>query len=171
MVRVRRAVAGDAEATARVNLRSWRAAYRGLVPDESLDSFELEEWVERHRRQLASPVPAGVHRLVSVDEDDEVRAIANAGPAREPVGEATGQLYLLYADPDAWGEGHGFALIEEVHRLLREGGHAGALLWVAEGNTRSIEWYERQGWTADGATATEEIQGVVFDEVRMVRDL
>jgi GNAT superfamily N-acetyltransferase len=170
-VRVRRAVEADAEMTATVNLRSWQAAYRGVVPDEALDSLDLEEWVERHRGQLASPVPPGVHRLVSVDDGDAVRAIANAGPAREPVGDTTGELYLMYADPDVWGEGHGHALLEEVHRLLAGEGHRHALLWVATGNTRTIEWYEAHGWSLDGATDTVEIEGVAFDESRMVRAL
>lgn len=170
-VRVRQAVQEDAVGTATVNLRSWQAAYRGIVPDEALDALDLDEWIERHRGQLASPVPPGVHRLVSVDREDDVRAIANAGPAREPVGDATGELYLLYADPDVWGGGHGHALIEEVHRLLAEEGHTSAMLWVATGNTRTIAWYEGHGWSLDGATTTVEIEGVEFDESRMVRDL
>lgn len=170
-VRVRQAVEDDATATATVNLRSWQAAYSGIVPDEELAALDLGEWVARHRGQLASPVPPGVHRLVSVDEQGSVRAIANAGPAREPVGDATGELYLLYADPDVWGLGHGHALLEEVHRLLAAEGHTSAQLWVTTGNTRSIAWYEAHGWSLDGATTTVDVEGVTFDESRMVRAL
>jgi RimJ/RimL family protein N-acetyltransferase len=37
---VRRATTADAEEIARVNVASWRAAYRGLVPDAVLDRMD-----------------------------------------------------------------------------------------------------------------------------------
>jgi RimJ/RimL family protein N-acetyltransferase len=42
---------------------------------------------------------------------------------------------------------------------------------VAADNVRSIAFYEHHGWTRDGEVAREEVWGVTFDEIRMVRDL
>jgi len=47
---VRRAVAGDAQAIAKVQVKGWHAAYRGLVPDAFLDTFTIKartaRWIE-----------------------------------------------------------------------------------------------------------------------------
>ncbi|MEU6929538.1 hypothetical protein AB0A05_10295 [Streptomyces sp. NPDC046374] len=40
---IREAAPSDAAAVAAVHIRSWRAAYRGLVPDAYLDSLDVGE--------------------------------------------------------------------------------------------------------------------------------
>ncbi|MFA9444503.1 N-acetyltransferase family protein [Egicoccus sp. AB-alg6-2] len=73
--------------------------------------------------------------------------------------------------PPRWDRGHGGALLRRVHELLAVDGHAGAMLWLAAGNERSIGFYAHHGWVLDGATQREEVAGATFDEVRMVRPL
>lgn len=169
---VRRATANDAAAIAALQVRSWQAAYRGIVPDAFLDDLAEGAWLERWTDQLTAVGREGVHQLVSTDvRDGPPRAVAVCGPAMEPTAEFTGQLYVLYADPHSWGWGHGGALLSRVHELLAADRHSGALLWVAADNERSIGFYERHGWTMDGATQREEVAGATFDELRMVRNL
>lgn len=169
---VRRAKANDAAAIAALQVRSWRAAYRGVVPDAFLDDLAEDAWLERWTDQLTAAVRAGVHQLVSTDvRDGPARAVAACGPAMEPTAELTAQLYVLYADPGWWGRGHGGALLRRVHELLAADGHSAALLWVAAVNDRSIGFYEHHGWTRDGQTQREEVAGATFDELRMVRNL
>lgn len=167
---VRPAEAGDAGAIAALQVRSWRAAYRGIVPDTFLDDLAEDAWFGRWTDQLTAAGRPGIHQLVSTDvRDGTPRAVAACGPAMEPTAELTGQLYVLYADPPSWGHGHGGALLRRVHELLATDGHPGAMLWVAAGNDRSIAFYERRGWATDGETQREEVAGAVFDEVRMRR--
>jgi ribosomal protein S18 acetylase RimI-like enzyme len=169
---VRRARANDAAAIATLQVRSWQAAYRGIVPDAFLDDLAEDAWLERWTDQLSAAGREGVHQLVSTDaRDGPPRAVAACGPAMEPTAEFTGQLYVLYADPQSWGRGHGGALLSRVHELLAADRHSGALLWVAADNLRSIRFYERHGWTKDGETQCEEVAGATFDELRMVRNL
>jgi GNAT superfamily N-acetyltransferase len=169
---VRSAEARDAAAIAALQVRSWRAAYRGIVPDAFLDDLAEDAWLERWTEQLAAARREGVHQLVSTDAPETPpRAVAVCGPAIEPTADLTGQLYVLYADPPSWGRGHGVALLRRVHGLLAGDGHFGALLWVAADNDRSIRFYEHHGWERDGETQREEVAGAVFDEARMVRRL
>jgi ribosomal protein S18 acetylase RimI-like enzyme len=169
---VRSAKASDAAAIAALQVRSWQAAYRGIVPDAFLDDLAEDAWLDRRANQLTAAGREGIHQLVSTDaRDGPPRAVAACGPAMAPTAELTGQLYVLYADPQSWGRGHGGALLRRVHALLAADGHAGALLWVAADNDRSIRFYEHHGWTKDGETQREEVAGATFDEVRMVRDL
>jgi GNAT superfamily N-acetyltransferase len=169
---VREAAAGDAASIAALHVRSWQAAYRGVVPDAFLDDLAADAWLERWTGQLAAARREGVHQLVSTDDrEGPPRGVAVCGPAMAPTAELTGQLYVLYADPSSWGRGHGSALLRRVHDLLAADGHPAALLWVAAGNDRSIGFYEHHGWARDGERQREEVAGATFDEVRMVREL
>lgn len=168
---VRTAQVSDAAAIAALQVRSWRVAYRDIVPDAFLDGLAEDAWLRRWSDQLASD-RQDVHRLVSTDTGDgPPRAVAVCGPAIEPTADLTAQLYVLYADPPCWGRGHGSALLRRVHEHLAADGHAAALLWVAARNHRAVGFYERHGWAADGATQREEVAGATFDEVRMLREL
>lgn len=169
---VREAEAGDATAIAALQVRSWREAYRGTVPDAFLEQLTEDAWLARWVDALGGAGPDGVHHLVSTAAPDgPPHAVASCGPAFAPEPDHSGQLYVLYADPPSWGRGHGSALVRRVHELLAADGHLGALLWVAADNRRAIAFYEHHGWSRDGATAREEVHGVTFDEVRMVRRL
>ena len=169
---VRRAGAGDAAAIAALQVRSWKAAYRGIAPDAFLAGLAEGAWLQRWNEQLGPPVSEGIHQLVAAEAPSAPAvAVAVCGPALQPLGECTGQLYVLYADPVHWGRGCGAALLRRVHQLLAADGHRAALLWVAAQNGRAIGFYEHHGWVRDGQTQREEVAGATFDEVRMVRDL
>jgi GNAT superfamily N-acetyltransferase len=169
---VREAAASDAAAIAALQVRSWRSAYRGIVTDAFLDGLVEDAWLQRWIDALTGAGREGAHHLVSTAGwDGPPCAVAVCGPAVGPTAARTGQLYVLYADPSSWGRGHGGALLRRVHELLVADGHAGALLWVAAANARSIGFYEHHGWVKDGGSQREEVAGATFDEVRMVRDL
>lgn len=169
---VRGANISDAAAVAALQVRAWKAAYRGIVPDAFLDGLGEDSWIERWTDQLAAAGREGLHQLVSTDaRNGSPRAVAACGPALQPMTSSTGQLYVLYTDPTVWGRGHGSALLRRVHEVLAADGHSCAVLWVAADNARSIGFYEHRGWRRDGEAQREEVAGAIFDELRMVRDL
>jgi hypothetical protein len=53
-VPIRPAVSADAAAIATVQVRSWRAAYRGLLPQEELDALDIGRRTETWTRILAA---------------------------------------------------------------------------------------------------------------------
>lgn len=171
MVGIRDAVIGDVEAIADLHVRSWQAAYRGLVPDEHLDALDPADRAASWRSAFARPPSPGVHRLVSTRPDGAVVAVANFGPAGEPYDDVTGELYVIYAAPEVWGEGHGSALLREVRARLAADGHDRAMLWMMAGNDRTLAIYEHHGWVADGATREDEIDGIPVRMARLVLDL
>jgi GNAT superfamily N-acetyltransferase len=143
----------DAEATARVHLESWRAAYTltGPSPEQRLDL---------HRRFPASFV---------AEVDGDIVGFVGVGPSRDA--DAEGELYTIYVAPDCWGTGIGRALIGAGERRLRELGHRKIILWVLEGNSRAQRFYESAGWSADGECRTIEFAGETIPEVRYAKQL
>ena len=63
--RIRRAVAADAVAIARVHVESWRSTYAGIVPEEILASLNLDDRAEMWERMLAAE-----DGLIFVAEDE-----------------------------------------------------------------------------------------------------
>ena len=53
-ITVRKAAVADAGAIARVHVHSTRSTYRGIMPDDYLNSIDVKEWEQRRRDQLAN---------------------------------------------------------------------------------------------------------------------
>jgi GNAT superfamily N-acetyltransferase len=153
---------------AHVHVRSWQAAYRGLLPDHVLDGLRPEDRAARYT--FGSADPAQPATLVAV-VGGAIGGFATTVPAGDEEAPGTGQVGALYVDPVFWGDGVGRALIEAARGELVAAGFAQAVLWVLFGNERAIRFYERDGWRADGAVRREVVWGVPVDEVRYRRRL
>ena len=60
-------------------------------------------------------------------------------------------LEQVYVSRDRRGSGVATALLSEAERLVRANGHDRAWLAVVTGNARARRFYQRSGWTDDGA--------------------
>ena len=155
---IRRATVADARGIAEVHTRTWQAAYRHAFPAELLDGLDVGEREERWKRNLDDPrVP------VFVADEDGIVGFVCVGPSRDP--DCDGELYGIYVVPEAWGKGAGPALMEAGLDYLR-GEFSEAILWVLQDNPRARRFYERHGWTLDGASKRSRHLGVDVDEVR-----
>jgi GNAT superfamily N-acetyltransferase len=152
-----------------VHVRSWQAAYRGLMPQEVLDGLSIEQRAEGWRSILGDP--ERVSRTLVAERDGRIVGWAGFGDARDEDAPGTGELWGIYVLPEAWSSGVGHTLIAAVERDLADAGHAIAYLWVLDGNERASTFYERHGWAADGGTKIEERPGLVLDERRHVKVL
>ncbi|HZC99482.1 MAG TPA: GNAT family N-acetyltransferase [Actinomycetes bacterium] len=167
MTTIRQATVNDAPAIGSVHVRAWQAAYRGQMPDAYLDGLRAEDRAEGWAGRLAGD--RGDAAVLVAEQDEAVVGFAVVGPAEEPAGY--GELYAINVDPHHWGSGAGWALLDAAHQALARLGFTDVVLWVLPGNDRARRFYERAGWTADGAERTLEVLGVVVDEVRYRRRL
>jgi RimJ/RimL family protein N-acetyltransferase len=163
---VRRARPEDADAIARVQVDSWRAAYTGLLPDAVIARRTVEERRAAWCRILGEP-DSPEHRSFVVLIDDVVHGVASIGPSRdEDAAPDVGELYAIYLDPARWGLGLGRALFAAAVADLRELGRAAVTLWVLDGNARARRFYEAAGMRTDGAAKIEEDEGAELPHVR-----
>jgi ribosomal protein S18 acetylase RimI-like enzyme len=99
--------------------------------------------------------------------DGQIVGFACVGPSRDDdTDTATTELWGLYLDPAHWGVGHGHTLHTEALDVARASGTTAATLWVLTTNQRARNFYERQGWAADGAEKTVWRGDVRLDETR-----
>ncbi|TMC79352.1 MAG: GNAT family N-acetyltransferase [Chloroflexi bacterium] len=152
---VRRATVDDAEAIERIRVQTWRATYRGLLPDGLID--QLQQNVERRRERLRLARPSEL--IFVAEEGAEVVGYAFAGPERTHDREYPGEVYAIYVLPAAQGKGHGRALIRQCARELAAGGMTSLLIWVLRENKIGRRFYERLGGTPVREKPLEEFPG------------
>ncbi|MDP9321754.1 MAG: GNAT family N-acetyltransferase [Chloroflexota bacterium] len=165
---IRAALPADAESISRVHIGTWQRAYRGLVGDAFLDS--LSERVEGRAMWWRQQLSSGATALVT-EEAGRVTGFVGFGGAEPPADSELGEVYAIYVDATYWGRGHGRALMVAALHALRARGFTAAVLWVLATNERARGFYERGGWTVDGGTKTEHIDGEPLEEVRYRRPL
>lgn len=166
---VRLARTSDVDDIADVQVRSWRAAYAGVLPSEVLGSLDPGDLaLEWGRALLAS----GTHRvLVAVDGPDVVGA-ASVGPAHDPRALGAGEIGLFVIDPRAWRRGHGSRLLAACVDVLRASGHGDAITWIPLADEPRRAFLASAGWGPDGAYRDlETAPGQVMREVRLITDI
>lgn len=142
---LRDAVPADALAIAQVQVASWQAAYRHLLPAAWLSAMSVPARCEQWRRVLSA-----AHAVAVTCVDGQVAGFVSAGPSRDPGAPAgTHEVYALYVHPDAWSQGHGGALLDWARATCRARGGNRLTLWALVGNERGSRFYERQGLVAE----------------------
>ncbi|WP_274365313.1 GNAT family N-acetyltransferase [Paenibacillus thermotolerans] len=142
---IRRAVLQDAEAIARVHVDSWRTTYKGIVPDEYLNSLSYKERTERWVNTLKRTDTNVV--FVAEDGDGSIVGFCSGGKERTgKFGEAEGELYAIYILEAHHRKGLGKKLVRALAEQLNGDGYQSMLIWVLEKN-RSKYFYENLGGT------------------------
>jgi L-amino acid N-acyltransferase YncA len=143
---IRAATPSDAAAIACVHLASMQVAYAG---HEILANRTFAERLEIWRNALEE----GRHVLVA-EQEGAIVAFAAVGESRDEA--AAGEIYAIYGHPDVWGTGIGRRLMAAAIDALTAAGFDEATLWVLDTNDRARRFYERTGWSVDGAEKIED---------------
>jgi ribosomal protein S18 acetylase RimI-like enzyme len=161
---VRPATAADAQPIAQIQVDTWRAAYRGHLPDAYLDQLNVESrscfWRER-----ISQAP-GVTCLVGAET---VLGFCDLMPSRDRdvSPPQVGEIVSIYVHPRHWRCGAGRMLAEHALREARYLGFQSVTLWVLASNQNAIAFYQALGFIADNAQKTEKLpDGTELAEVR-----
>ena len=127
---VRLAAGDDMAAVARVYARSWRHAYRGIVPQSYLDSLSEGFW------QLG--LEQSADRTFIAREGSEIVGVCTHGPARVEAFAGWGEIVSLYVLPERVGRGIGSKLLyAALGALAAEGFEPQDHLALGEGSSCS----------------------------------
>ena len=191
---IRPATPYDAQAIARIRVQGWRFAYQGLISQDYLDSLSVAKDTKRMRGYLSQfPQNSPPSRSAPVQSsdgekrsfmlavrDDAVLGFCRFSATPDKIDHAekaipgetiNGRLHSLYIDPDALGQGVGHVLMSHTLSTFAAWGCERANLWVLEGNSRAISFYERQGWRCTGATKVDQSFGPCLVEHEMAVQL
>ncbi|WP_329248183.1 GNAT family N-acetyltransferase [Streptomyces sp. NBC_01478] len=167
-MRTRQARPDDASAVAGVYVRSWRAAFAGLVPQHHLDAMDASREESEWTTVIAETRWPSSGVLVA-ETETAIVGFAGFGPSRET--PAVAEIGTLYALPEVWGTGIGRQLMQATLTALGQADYAQATLWVLADNERARRFYESAGWHADGAAVLDTTGGAALDKLRYRRPL
>ncbi|MGW5875856.1 N-acetyltransferase family protein [Nocardiopsis terrae] len=158
-MRIREAHPDDAPAIAGVHVRSWQAAYRGMIPDYALENLDSGRLAGVWSRRLTGDFIAPGAGVLVAEEDRAVVAFAGFVPGPDPEDEnrSVVDLETFYSVPEVWGSGTNRKLARALHEAMAEGAAEQAVLRVLVANARARRFYERQGWWDTGTVADETI--------------
>jgi len=165
---IRRATPQDAEAVARIQVDTWRAAYRGLVPDAHLDQMSVERSTARHREALTE----GRFEAYLAWEAGEAVGFVGVGSCRDEDvnAERVGEIWGIYVLLSHWGRRVGARLYRFAEQILRARGFSTVVLWVFAGNASARRFYEAMGYAPDGTSKILEV-GKPLEAIRYRREL
>ncbi len=142
---------------------TWRAAYRGIVPDDYLDGLSYEE----SERLWQDAIATGGGSVFVAEDGGEIFGFASGGPrerfSRE-LREYEGELQSVYVLPSHKRTGAGRRLVGAVARHLAEQHVNSMLLWVFTENRPARLFYESLGGTVVAEDGFE-IGGAWLSEV------
>jgi ribosomal protein S18 acetylase RimI-like enzyme len=170
-VRLRAARPGDAEALARLNLRTALFAYRDIFPPEAPVPVH-DDMVALWDGWLGPGHALGWRAFVAEtgggEGGGEVVGSVACGPDPDPGsdpdrGRGEGHMARLNVAPERWAGGIGRRLYDAAMGSMTDAGFPAATLWVLEHNTRARRWYERLGWHLSGARKVLFAPGGIVD--------
>jgi len=176
---VRPARPEDAGEIARIQLATWRVAYRRILPKQVLDRLD-EAWFARRWRAAVENPPSARHRvLVAVEQAEQSYLVgfAASGPADEQalapeepasaLGPEVSAVTDLLVEP-RWGRrGHGSRLLAATVDLWREDGFTTAVAWVFDGDEATRKFLTSTGWEADGAARALDVDDMLVPQLRL----
>jgi ribosomal protein S18 acetylase RimI-like enzyme len=166
---VRDAAPADLPGIAELHATSWRAAYRGLLPDAFLDGPVVADRKAHWSGMIARMAPSD---LLLAAEQNHVLVGFIAVWTTEPSGCEPGFDLLidnLHVRPDLRGDRIGERLMRAVARRLKNRPSARACLWLIDGNAPAHRFYRRLGGT-DGDRKQDMIGGALVGEMRIIWD-
>jgi GNAT superfamily N-acetyltransferase len=184
---VRPARADEAAEIARIQLTTWRHAYRRLIPRHVLDELD-EDWVVQRWRTSIEEPPSPRHRvLVAVEqaETEQAEQVKSAylvgfaasgdaddaalAPGESPaaLGPEVAAITDLLVEPRWSRRGHGSRLLAASADLWRPDGYARAVVWTFEADAVSRTFFGSSGWEPDGVTRALDVDDLLVPQLRL----
>ena len=142
-VTIRRAIAADAEAIARVRIDGWRQAYRGLVPQKALDAMSIDESLPMWQRALAAPSDRA--SVFVAEHENGIGGFAAGTALAETKHGFDAELSAIYLVREWQRQGLGRRLAGTIAAERAAHGARGMIVWVLAGSAGARRFCESLG--------------------------
>ena len=163
-MQIRQATVSDARRIAQIHVASWRAAYRGQMPDAVLEDLDVEKRATFWQTHLSSqPLATFVAEL-----NPEIIGFCDLISSRDQDANPriTAEITAIYVLPNYWRHGTGRALCRRALEMAQREHFTAVTLWVLASNSAAQNFYRALGFNLDGAIKSESFGKQVLPEVR-----
>ena len=148
----------DRLAISKVYEESWKYAYKGIVPQDYLDSISEGQW--------ASHIEQTDRKNLVMVQDEMIIGTSGFGKSRMEEMNGWGEIISLYFLPEYMGKGYGRLLLQAVVSELKKMGLGKMFLWVLEENRNARYFYEKCGFVQTERCLFSDIGGKKLKEVQ-----
>ncbi|MGX9134986.1 N-acetyltransferase family protein [Rummeliibacillus sp. JY-2-4R] len=139
-MRIRRANIWDAEGIAKVHVDSWKTTYKGIIPDNYLDSLSYENRTELWKQNIIKDN----YVIIVENGQGKIIGFADAWKRETNIEENTCDLTSIYLLEEYQGTGIGKALLRELFIHFKKMGYSKIFVDVLEDN-KTKYFYEYYG--------------------------
>ncbi len=160
---VRQAKIADAPAIARVNLDTWRTAYREIIPADYLAQLSYEKRESNWQENLINAEKNNNFVCVAENQLGQIVGFAAGGYERTNKYIYKGELFAIYILQEYQHQGIGRKLVKTVAAQLAKLNLNSMLVWVLKDNS-ACKFYEILGGKKVDEQQTNRA-GVVLKEI------
>lgn len=147
MFKIRYADISDAKILGEIHSKSWKVAYRGVVPNEILENIT----VEKRQKYFEKALTSRWEEDAIIFKDNKAAGFICIGRCRDTdKSYICGEIWGIYLLPEYWKMGIGTELINWGLNELKERNYSKVTLWVLEENINARKFYEKIGFKHDG---------------------
>lgn len=167
---IRQAAIKDVIQIARIHVESWRAAYKGILPESFINKIDIETR-RIHWEKVISDGSLAI--FVRTDSNDSVLGWAAFGPDREaPIDQNITELHAIYIDPKFVQHGFGTELLSYGIRKTVSPQPRSLVVWVLEENTPALRFYYKNGFNKTPINSMQIQRGEKYlTEIKLNKDL
>ena len=148
----------DFESIGNIYARSWQAAYRGIVPQDYLESLSGARW--------SSVLSTSRYDAYVIIEDNRYIGTSSVCPARDEELRGWGEIISIYLLPEYFGKGYAKPLLKTAMDDLLSKGFQDIYLWVLDENRRAQKFYTKNNFVKSSDRKQIEIGGKELTEIR-----
>ncbi|MEW4414551.1 GNAT family N-acetyltransferase [Clostridium sp. AN503] len=152
--------ADDRMEISKIYEESWKYAYKGIIPQDNLDSIPKGRW----STNLDNP---NWKTLICID-DGKIVGTSSFCKSRFKQFPDWGEIISIYLLPNYMGKGYGKTLMKSTLSELKRLGYKNIFLWVLEENIRARHFYEQFGFSPTNDFINDNIGGKELREIRYV---
>lgn len=143
--------------------QSWKFAYKGIIPQDYLDSIPSGQWCGAFDNPDR-------YTIVMLDSD-KIIGTSTYCKSRFADYKDWGEIISIYFLPEYMSKGYGISLLEQAVDELKTMGFQKIFLWVLEDNHRARHFYEKYGFKNSGEYYDNKIGGKQLRELQYVYDV
>ncbi len=164
---VRPATLRDVQSIVDLHAAATQAVYKGIVPDEQLNSSPVAKRLQVWREAIEYGDPQ-VH--IAVGEGLSVGFVAFDRSRDKGSKPTVGEIWAIHVTPAHWGQGAGLALWDAAREGLEDEGCTSVTVWVPLRNERALRFFEMAGFKRELNTARTTPMGEIrIEEIRLKR--
>ncbi|QEE15281.1 N-acetyltransferase family protein [Promethearchaeum syntrophicum] len=146
-VSIRKAVVSDASAIASININTWKVAYKGIIPQDYLDSRSIVDkipaWSQRIRNLGKNKKEMFVAEISSQYRTDIV-GFSMGGRSSYDDYDIDGDLNAIYILPKYWKQGIGTLLFNAIVKSFLDMNYKTMVIWALKDNS-ACNFYLKMG--------------------------